>query len=423
MGTVFLAGDPERPVAVKTMRAADLSDSSARARFRAEAKCARLLSTSATAQVIDDGSDEPVPYLVTEYVSGPTLAQVVTHDGPLAVDALYAVAIGVADALAEIHRAGIVHRDVKPSNVLLAEDGPKIIDFGIARQVDTTGGVTQTGMVMGSPGWVAPERLTGGPATTAADVFCWGMLIAYAATGRHPFGSGEVGQVSERILTLSPDLTRITEPLRVLVEAALAKEPAARPEAAEIRNALMAPRSEPTASQAVKRLWTPPSRRRSRLHRLIPAGPVMACAAGATAALLLLLRGVGPVHFDSVPTPTVTVVTSVPRQAGPGQTGPGHARPGHAGPSKAVAVTRQPTPSVPSATSRPSGTPAPTPTPSSPSPAPSASSSAPTPEASSSAPEASATSTKKAKKPKKPKKTDAASEDEVAADRAGTDFG
>jgi serine/threonine protein kinase len=431
MGMVFLAGDPDQPVAVKTMRAADLGNPSARARFRAEAECARRLSTSATPKVIADGSDEPVPYLVTEYISGPNIAQVVIKDGPLQADALYAVAIGVADALAEIHRAGIVHRDVKPSNVLLAEDGPKIIDFGIARQLDSTGGVTQTGMVMGSPGWVAPERLTGGPATPAADVFCWGMLVAYAATGRHPFGSGDASQVSERILTLSPDLTKLNEPLRGLVKAALSKDPAMRPKAAKLREALMSPRHEETASQAIQHLWTPQRPRRPRPHRLIPAKLALTCV-GATAAVLLLLRGLTPTTYTEAepnPKPTVTVTT------GPGQTTPGRAVTDRAGPGQSGTGTRKPTPPVasdgpsagPSASSKPSAVPTPGPSAPSPTSTPSTSTSepapAPAPVASTASAEPSVTPTKKEKKPKKPKKKDEEVVPERNADRTGTDFG
>lgn len=132
MGVVYLARASRRWVAVKTMRAADLGDPAARARFRAEAGYARRIRCRHTAEVITDGSGEALPYLVIEYVAGPPLSSVVERGGPLTPGALHAVALGLADALAEIHQAGVVHRDVTPANVLLSDAGPRVIDFGIA---------------------------------------------------------------------------------------------------------------------------------------------------------------------------------------------------------------------------------------------------------------------------------------------------
>ncbi|MFD0660411.1 protein kinase domain-containing protein [Thermocatellispora tengchongensis] len=139
-----------------------------------------------------------------------------------------------------MHAAGLVHRDLKPANVLLSPQGPRVIDFGIARDVDTVTAHTQAGQVMGSPGWVAPERLTGGPALPASDIFAWGCLVAYAATGCHPFGSGEADVVTRRILVEPPRLTGVPTLLAPAVQAALAKNPAERPEAAELLGALLA---------------------------------------------------------------------------------------------------------------------------------------------------------------------------------------
>ncbi|MGH3390022.1 MAG: hypothetical protein ACRDOO_14225, partial [Actinomadura sp.] len=159
--------------------------------------------------------------------------------------------------------------------------------------------MTEVGTVMGSPGWIAPERLRGVPAGPAADVFCWGLLVSYAATGRHPFGSGELGKRPDRILTLAPDLAGLTEPLRSLVGVALVKDPAARPEAADLRHSLMAPRAEPTVALAIEHLWSPsvlPSKPRSRQNHWQPselvnrrtAGLLTTAAAAVLAAVLLV---------------------------------------------------------------------------------------------------------------------------------------
>ncbi|MFC6878280.1 MULTISPECIES: serine/threonine-protein kinase [Actinomadura] len=279
MGVVYLARDESgRRVAVKALRSAAANDPSARARFRAEAGYARRVASSWTARVIEDGSALVRPFIVSEYIEGPPLARVVERDGPLPAATVEAVAIGVAAALAAIHGAGLVHRDLKPANVLLARSGPWVIDFGIARAVDLAQGPTQSGFVMGSPGWIAPERLLGGPATPASDVFGWGCLVAYAATGRHPFGAGDGDLVAGRIVHLPPDLAGLPEPLHGLVSAAIAKDPSDRPSVDDLLLALLAARSEArtqrppsaqaadgvetapagTAAEAIAALWQPP---------------------------------------------------------------------------------------------------------------------------------------------------------------------
>jgi serine/threonine protein kinase len=257
MGVVYLARDPDTAdwVAIKTLRQADLGNTDVRQRFQAEADCARQITSPRTARVLADGSREDPPYLVTEFIEGPPLPEVIDRRGPLEPDALQAVAIGMADALAAIHAAGFVHRDVKPSNVLLDESGPRLIDFGIARPLDAADGFTQTGMLMGSPGWVAPERLAGGQAVAASDIFGWGQLVVYAATGRHPFGPGDPHQLTERTLTLAPDLAGLREPLLGLTGAALSKDPLLRPTASALLSELLIPREEPTAEMAVASLW------------------------------------------------------------------------------------------------------------------------------------------------------------------------
>jgi hypothetical protein len=231
---VYLARGPEgERVALKTTRAQQADQAQARRWLRTEAACSRRLPPSCTARLLVDGSRHSPPYLVSEYVDGPSLAQYVEFLGPLDAEQLRALASALARAIAVVHEAGLIHCDLKPGNVLLAADGPRVIDFSIAQEASHSDRPADVGTVPYSPGWVAPERLSGRPAGPASDIFGWGCLIGFAATGRSPFDGEDVG-TGHWSVARSADLATIEEPLRALVEAALAVDPADRPSTGEI---------------------------------------------------------------------------------------------------------------------------------------------------------------------------------------------
>jgi len=233
MGTVYLAQSPAGArVAIKIIRPELAGDAAFLDRFRREVAAARRVAGFCTARVLDANLDGSAPYLVTEYVDGVRLDLVVERDGPLAASNLEGLAVGVAAACAAIHAAEVVHRDLKRGNVLLSYFGPRVIDFGIARALDDgSASLTRAGTVMGTPAWMAPEQFGSAPVTTAADIFAWGGLVAYAGTGRLAFGRGPVEVLTYRILHAPPDLDGLAEPLRPLVERAMAKDAALRPSA------------------------------------------------------------------------------------------------------------------------------------------------------------------------------------------------
>ncbi|MFI7151378.1 serine/threonine-protein kinase [Nonomuraea sp. NPDC050022] len=222
-GVVYLAEKPggER-VAIKVM-AGGVAGGVDRTAQR-ELAAARQVAEFCTARVITADLDHDPPYVVSEYIDGPSLEEV----APLRGTPLTRLAIGTVTALTAIHRAGVVHRDFKPGNVLMAQDGPRVIDFGIARLAGLT--ATKTGLA-GTPRYMAPEQFGDGPVGAAADVFAWGSTMAYAATGQAPFGGDTIAAVAYRILQGEPDLGDLAEPLRGIVARCLAKDPAARPTA------------------------------------------------------------------------------------------------------------------------------------------------------------------------------------------------
>jgi hypothetical protein len=240
MGVVYLAADSEqRPVAVKVLRPAVAGDPNARRRLAREVETMRRVRSPFVAEVIDaDVACDP-PYIVTRYVRGRTLEQVVAEHGPLRGQELASVSRGLAAALTAVHAAGVVHRDLKPGNVMLAGGEPVVIDFGIAHSPDSTR-ITQTGMFMGTPGYLAPEVIEGKDTGQASDVHSWGATVAYAATGRPPFGSGTFEAIFYRIVHGQPDLEGCPPPLLPLVAAALARDPVRRPGAAELNQRVAA---------------------------------------------------------------------------------------------------------------------------------------------------------------------------------------
>ncbi|MET8770093.1 serine/threonine-protein kinase [Streptomyces sp. NPDC004658] len=237
MGQVYLArSDRGRTVAVKLVREELAAQEEFRARFRQEVRAARRVGGYWTAPVLDADTEAAVPWVATGYVAGPSLQQVVGHDhGALPERSVRILAAGLAHALKDIHAAGIVHRDLKPSNVLVTIDGPRVIDFGIARARETATaggeGLTRTGALVGSPGFMAPEQVRGDRVTPACDVFCLGSVLAYAATGTSPFGNADSGAhaLMFRIAQEEPDLTGVPEGIADLVRDCLRKEPGARP--------------------------------------------------------------------------------------------------------------------------------------------------------------------------------------------------
>ncbi|MEU2293243.1 protein kinase [Streptomyces bacillaris] len=235
MGRVYLARSAGgRTVAVKVVHEEHISSGEFRARFRREIETARRVGGRYTAPVLDADPDADRPWVATGYVPGPSLEQAVREHGQLPADSVRALAEGLLRALRGIHAAGIVHRDLKPSNVLLTVDGPRVIDFGIARalQVSVESLLTSTGMVIGSPGFMAPEQILGEETGTGADVFALGCVLMYAATGQLPFGNGASNQhaVMYRIVESAPDLTGVGDaPLRELIGRCLTKKPADRP--------------------------------------------------------------------------------------------------------------------------------------------------------------------------------------------------
>ncbi|NBE97413.1 serine/threonine protein kinase [Nonomuraea sp. KC401] len=231
-GVVYLGESPQGgKVAIKLLRASLSGDPDVRRRFLGEVEAVRRVAAFCTAQLIEADLEGDRPYLVSEYVEGPSLREHVIAEGPRQGGSLDRLAIGTATALGAIHRAGVVHRDFKPGNVLLGIDGPRVIDFGVSRLVNTT--ATTGHIPVGTPAYMAPERIHGEPAGPPADLWAWGLTVAYTASGRHAFTAETHREVLARVLYGKPDLGPLRGALREIVQACLAPEPGDRPSAEE----------------------------------------------------------------------------------------------------------------------------------------------------------------------------------------------
>ncbi|MFF7990995.1 serine/threonine-protein kinase [Kitasatospora xanthocidica] len=233
MGRVYLGQSPSgRSVAVKVVRPELAQDPEFRRRFAREVASARRVNGFFTAAVVDADPESATPWLATAYVPGPPLDQAIATHGPWPVASVRALGAGLAEALEAIHAAELVHRDLKPSNVLLAPDGPRVVDFGISVAAEATA-LTRTGMIVGTPGFMAPEQLLGRPVTPATDVFALGAVLAYAATGAGPFGTGSAQALNFRIAYEEPDLSVLPQGLEIIGRC-LAKDPERRPSVAAL---------------------------------------------------------------------------------------------------------------------------------------------------------------------------------------------
>ncbi len=236
MGVVYLAEDPDgQPVAIKVLRQGVPGEATARRRLAREVETMRRVHSPYVAEVLDaDVAGDP-PYIVTQYVAGRTLENVVSSEGPLGGADLARLGTGLAAALAAVHGASVVHRDLKPGNVMMVDGEPVVIDFGIAQAPDATR-LTMTGMFMGTPGYLAPEVIDGRGSGPASDVHSWGATMAFAATGRPPFGTGQFEAIFYRIVHGQPDLDGVPAPLLPLVLQALSRDPARRPSATQLQD-------------------------------------------------------------------------------------------------------------------------------------------------------------------------------------------
>ena len=234
MGQVYLGfSRAGRPVAIKVVHPQFASDQEFLQRFSREVAAASAVSGMYTAPVVGSGLNDNPPWLATAYVPGPPLAAVVSRYGPLPEAAVWRLAAGLAEALHAVHAAGLVHRDLKPANVLLADDGPHVIDFGISRAFQGTQ-LTSAGMVIGTPGYMSPEQAEGAPSGPPSDIFSLGCVLAYATTGNAPFGDGTAASILYRVVRTEPDLSALPAGLRQLTEACLKKNPAQRPDTVQL---------------------------------------------------------------------------------------------------------------------------------------------------------------------------------------------
>ena len=361
MGRVYLGRSAGgRTVAVKIVHPHFALDEEFRARFRREVEAARRVGGAWTAPVLDADPDAAVPWVATAYAAGPSLSAAIADGGPLPEHSVRVLGAGLAEALAAVHELGLVHRDVKPSNVLLTLDGPLLIDFGIARAVDGTASLTSTGVSIGSPGYMSPEQILGKRITGAADVFSLGAVLVYAATGAPPFPGDSSASLLYKVVHEEPELGALSGEVRELAAECLAKTPGTRPAPAELARRL-APEG---AARLVAGGWLPGalveqvSRGAVRLLNLEASGEAASGPVGFSSASVGEAAGAGastagefgppPVMPGAVTGPGAAVAPSLSLPAPPDFTPGGH-------PSGAVPEPRGPGPqdTVPPSDARP----------------------------------------------------------------------
>ncbi len=375
MGRVFLgfsAGG--RPVAVKVIRAELASDLEFRVRFAREVAAARRVSGLFTALVVDADLDSAVPWLATAYVAGPSLAEAVTGRGPMQVRPALALAAGLAEGLSAIHAAGVVHCDLKPSNVLLSPDGPRVIDFGVSRAAEATS-LAGADLVVGSPGFMSPEQAMGEEIGPPSDIFSLGAVLTFAATGGGPFGQGSSPELAYRLVYGPPDLGQLPAVLRPLVEPCLARDPGQRPTAEEVLAVANAGQPVPGwlpgaplgAFASPERADSPRPAHRGpgrRWRRPLTAAGATAGVLAASVAVTFALGGAAP-HPSAAPLAprAAASATSMPAPPAPVVPGTRPAAPASSSPAPGprpaiipvvITVTSPGTSSPPSATATPS---------------------------------------------------------------------
>ena len=337
MGVVYagLAADGRR-VAIKVVRPELAYDPDFRDRFSREVSLLDRVRGRCVARVMDADPGGALPWFATEYLPGPTLDRRIDRSGPMSGDELHGLATGLAEALVALHSREVVHRDLKPSNLILAPDGPKVVDFGIARALDETT-MTRTGVILGSSGWISPEHYRGEAVGTPADVYAWGLIVYFAATGRRPYGSGRPEVVAARALNTTPDMGDLPDRYRAMVERALAKVPATRPTSSELLSAVATPlgQEDPlrAATAFLDRTWAMPPgpddpaweharRRSSRRRTYLLGGGAVAVTAAAVAGLLVFLPSTSLfAHAGSKPAASRTETPASSTSATPTPTG------------------------------------------------------------------------------------------------------
>ena len=340
MGVVYLGVSWDgAPVAVKVLRPELADDQEFRRRFGREVAALVQVKGVCTVRVIEADSQSSMPFVVTEYAQGPSLSEYIDKHGSVAPEMLFGLATGLAEALTTIHAAGIMHRDLKPSNIILTDAGPKVIDFGIARRQDTTA-VTRTGMMIGSMGFMAPEQISGHPGPEA-DIFAWGVTVAYAASGRSPFGTGNTHAVLYRIMYGDAEIASVPDSLLPLVEAALVKDPQSRPTARQLLDRLTASSGGPenvndATTVILARTW------QSGSHSSPPA------SRPAAAVHVPSRHPAAPANWPYVTRPAVgQPVAEAPATAPPVTAPPSAAPPSAASPIAEPATTDPPTADAP----------------------------------------------------------------------------